>query len=246
MENIQISFNPQKANLDEIENWMFEETKLETFQNGNWPAVEFAFDKKRLVIAIIGEKTVGFYALSRIDLTASIYLAQVHPDFRNKGIGKFILEEIIRQLENTNTYAIDLYCSPESSQIVWKRLGFDYFPENSEKNRFEKPTMYKIIKPFLKPCLNKIGNENEVIEIWNDKEHKAYNKEPTWIWELEFVNDTRKLRKPIVHFGDCEWRIRWRKGEIIFKDCVYKNFNKNNDCFSCIIITELQKKVTSS
>lgn len=238
MLNLKISFNPKQKHLDEIAKWMVDEKELPISSNGNFSSIRDAFENKNLVVATSEGKTVGFYALWKCGLTISISVAETKPNYRKKGVGRFMLEEIIKKYEKKEIYAFYLRCSPESSQKIWKKLGFQYCPDNSKKNRSEI-WMYKIIKPYLKPNrLNtKIGNET--IEIWNDKSGNKNDESPTWIWNLKYIKNTRTLIKPIVHFGHVRWRIRWRKENETLKDCEYQYFNIKNELAACMIIKEL-------
>jgi GNAT superfamily N-acetyltransferase len=231
MKEIKISFKPKQKNLDDISIWLLSKT--------NWICAIRAYENKSLVIALYKGETVGFYALSKLDLTISIDVAEVNPIYRRKGIGKLILEEIIKRLKNKESYALQLFCEPESSQKIWKKLGFKYFPENLNCDRFDKPTMYKIIKPYLK--FNNVNTKlgSEIIEIWNDEPIKTRNENPIWVWNLKYTKNTQILKKPIIHFGDNEWRIRWKKGNEIIKDCKYKHFDRKNEEFSCMVIRDL-------
>lgn len=253
MENIKISFKPKQKHLDEIAEWMVDEKKIPITNNGNWSSIVSAFEKKNLVIATHKNKTVGFYTLSNCDLSVSVSVAEVKPDYRKKGIGKLILDEIINNYANKEVYALYLFCAPRSSHKIWKKLGFNYYPNNSDNDRFQKNTtifdkdygkdkieMYKIIKPYLKPRKN-VSDKNEIIEIWNNHPHYTEDENPTWTWNLKYTKQTNKLEKPIVHFGFYKWRIRWRKGNEIYKDCKYENFDRNNEEFNCMIIKEMPK-----
>jgi hypothetical protein len=238
MENIKISFNPKQKNLDDISKWMVEEKKIPIEINGNWKSILSAYNEKRLVIAIYKSKTVGFFIISKTELLIYIDIAEINPNFRKRGIAYQMLNEIIKKHEKNETYALHLFCAPESSHKIWNKLGFKYFPNNSEKNLYEKIKMYKLIKPILKPKLNKYELEKEVIEIWNDEPYKTKDNNPNWTWYIIYIKNTKILKTPIVHFGDYEWRIRWRKGNEIIKDCKYKNFDRKNTEFNCMIIKE--------
>ena len=254
MGNIQISFKPKQKHLDEIAEWMIEEKKTPIRNNANWPSIINAFEKKNLVIATHKNKAVGFYTLSDDNLTVSISVAEVDPNYRKKGIGKLILKEIIKNYAHKEVYALKLFCAPRTSHKIWKKLGFKYFPNNSKNDRFEKNQnmfdenygkdkleMYKIIKPYLKPRKINPNSKNEIREIWNNEPLFFENKNPTWTWNLKYIKKTNKLEKPIVHFGCHKWRIRWRKENEIYKDCKFKHFDSNNSEFSCMIIKEMPK-----
>jgi predicted acetyltransferase len=184
-----------------------------------------------------GKEHEEWPSLTYSDLTVSISVAEVKPNYRKKGIGKLLLEEIIKKYESQNIYALYLYCAPESSQRIWKKMGFKYFPNNSTNDRSDKIEMYNIIKPYLKSRKSK--SQNEIIEIWNEEPHRTNDENPTWVFNLKYKKKTKILDKPIVHFGDFDWRIRWRKGKEIYKDCKYKYFDIYNEEFSCMIIKKL-------
>lgn len=254
MENIKITFKPKQKHLAEIAEWMIEEKKTPITNNGNWSSIIYAFENKSLVIATHNNIAVGFYTLSKCDLSVSIGVAEVNPHYRKKGIGKLILEEIIKNYANKEVYALYLFCAPTSSHKIWRKLGFKYFPNNSKNDRFQKNgnmfdkdygkdkiEMYKIIKPYLKPRKINSNSKNEIVEIWNNDPHYCENENPTWTWSLKYNKKTKMLEKPIVHFGFYKWRIRWRKGNEIYKDCKYENFDRNNTEFSFMIIKEMPK-----
>lgn len=240
MDNIKISFNPKQKHLEEIGEWMIEEKQNPLSKNSNWSTITTAFENKKLVIATRKNTTVGFYTLSFSKFTIEIGVAEVNPIFRKKGIGKLLLAEIIRKYERKEIYALHLYCAPESSQSAWKKIGFKYYPNNFSNNKSSKIEMYKIIKPVLTPKKNNPNQEHEIIEIWNDEPHNTKNKKPNWVWKLQYLKNTNILKKPIVHFGDDTWRIRWRKGDNVYTDCKYKYswFDTKNEEFNCIVIKE--------
>lgn len=241
MENIKISFNPKQKHLEEIGEWMIEEKQMPLNQNGNWSAIVAAFENKKLIIATRKNITVGFYTISFSMFTISIDVAEVNPKFRKKGIGKLLLAEIIRKYQRKEIYAFHLFCAPESSQNTWKKLGFKYYLNNSSNDRSSKIEMYRIIKPVLSPKKYNPDLEHEVIEVWNDEPHKINNENPTWIWKLQYLKNTNILKKPIVHFGEYSWRIRWRKGNVVYSDCKYKWFDTKNEEFNCMVIKETPK-----
>jgi predicted GNAT family acetyltransferase len=241
LNNIKISFRPKQKHLDEIAEWIIDEIRIPIKNSGNWQSIISAYEDKTLIIATYKTKTVGFYTYSIFNSTISIGVAEVKLEFRGKGIGRILLEEIIKKHEK-DINALYLFCSPESSQKIWKKLGFKYFPNNSTNDRTTKIEMYKIIKPFLKSRINNLKTDNEIIEIWNDEPHKTNDENPTWVWNLKFIKKTRILKNPIIHFGHYEWRIRWRKGNVVFKDCKYKYFNTQNNYYNYMLIENIPNK----
>lgn len=241
IEDVKISFSPQNKHLCEIAEWKIDERELLMKNSGNWSCIINSHKNKELVIATYKNKTIGFYAFSFYDFCISIDVAQVDLNFRKKGVARLLLNEIAQKYEN-DIYALYLFCSPKSSQKIWKKLGFEHYPKALGKDiRNGRVYMYKIIKPFLKPSKtnNNFKRENEVVEIWNDEPWRCENLEPNYVWDLKFIENTRILEKPIIYFGHYDWRVRWRKGNKIFKDCKYKYFDRENENFTFFLIKEL-------
>lgn len=238
MRNIETTFNPTQNHLDDIEKWMVEEKKIPISENGNWTSVIDAFQRNTLIVATLKNETIGFYALRYTQSTLIINVAEVKPNYRRKGVGRLLLKEIIEKYKNEEVFVLKLHCSPKSTHLIWRDLGFEYFPDSPADTSAGKIEMYKIIKPLLS-CLN--GNLNptsEVVEIWDNEPGYTNDNNPTWVWKLEYLENSNILKKPIVHFGHYKWRVRWRKGDDIFRDCRYEYFDMKNEVFYCMIIKE--------
>lgn len=240
IEDVKISFSPNDKHLLEIAEWEIDESNWLMKNTGSWSRITNSYKRKELAIATYKNKTIGFYAFSVYRFMISIDVAQVDLNFRNKGVARLLLDVIIQKYKN-NIYALDLYCQPKSSQEVWKKLGFEYYPKALFGDISEgKINMYRIIKSHLKPSKSNSSpkTEREVIEIWNDEPYRCRNLEPNYVWDLKFIENTRVLEKPIIYFGYYEWRIRWRKGDKVFKDDKYKYFDKKYRDFGNFILIE--------
>jgi GNAT superfamily N-acetyltransferase len=223
--DIIVSFNPDKQNLDEIIGWMENEKNSPKESQGNWLAINSAFSENRLITASIENKTIGFFALLQNGSTATISVAEIHPEYRNKGVAKFFLNQIIDFLLKHNYYALDLMCAPASSETIWKKLGFANIPESTENKKNKNIILYRIITPILETT-NKI-NEGETIEIWNNEPYSTVDDKPTWSWELKFREGTRILIAPIIQYVNYKWRIRWKIRDRVIKDCMLQHFDEN-------------------
>lgn len=238
MRNIETSFNPKQNHLSDIKNWMEEEKNIPVSENSNWPSVISAFQENTLIVATHKNETIGFYALRYSQSTLIIEVAEVKLNYRRKGAGKLLLEKIIERYENKEVFALQLHCSPKSSHLIWKELGFKYFPNSPTDTNSGKIEMYKIIKPHLSFQNNNLNPTSEVIEVWDDEPDFTNDDNPTWVWRIEYLENSNVLKRPIIHFGCYEWRIRWRKGTDIYKDCSYDRFDMKNEVFVCMIIKE--------
>jgi hypothetical protein len=133
------------------------------------------------------------------DITATIKVAEVHPNFRHRGIGRIMLGAITEYLTSKNIYGIDLECEPLSSSAIWSRLGFTEAPRSPYRDGKE---MFILLKSPLQPVT--APDHTEAIELWDAEPHACTSVPAGWIFSPEFTNGTRSLSKPIVLFGSHE------------------------------------------
>ncbi|SHL48254.1 GNAT family N-acetyltransferase [Chryseobacterium polytrichastri] len=222
MENLKIIFNPTNKNIEDIKKWGLEKTHLHS-----------SFRNKKLVVAEYNNDTIGFYCLSAIrnDIIIEIETAEVKNEYRNKGIGKKMFQEIFKKYKNKKYYCFTLHCSPKESKFYWLKLGFKYFPENINSDKVE---MFKAIKD-----INETITESELypntIEIIDDYE-------TSYKWKFEVKENTNELISPIVFFGNYKWRmILTKESEILYNE-PYNDFDNKNDVDSCIFIASIPEK----
>ena len=81
-----------------------------------------AFEKSYAVIFIYeGDKLMGFgRAISDGEYQAALYDIAVHPDSQGKGMGKIIIQELLKKLPNCN---VILYATP-GMEGFYEKLGF--------------------------------------------------------------------------------------------------------------------------
>lgn len=242
-ETYQVSFSPTDKQVEEIEKWLIAERK----KTGdgfycNWNIIKSSFDKNELATISLNNKTIGF-ATWRLtsDKTARIEISEVKPTYRKKGFGRKLITELLKFLKDKNICVVDLQCSPETSEPIWKRLGFVDFPDRPDKYNFNSDTnkkLYTILTEHLQT--SSVQDTNETIELWNDEPYRTNeNTPPTYIWNLEFIEGTRKLSKPIIHPGHYDWRLRWRINGKTIKDDKVKRFKTEVDFETFIIIDVL-------
>lgn len=241
--NYQVTFSPTKKQVGEIEKWLIaEQQKTGDGFYCNWSVIKSSFDKNELVTISSNDKTIGF-ATWRLttNKTARIEVMEVRPTDRKKGIGKILVTQLLNFLRDKGVHVVDLQCSPNTSEPVWKRLGFVEFPDSPEKYNFksgDNKKLYSILTEHLQK--SNIQYANETIELWNDEPYMTNdNAPPTYVWNVEFIEGTRKLLKPIIHPAHYEWRLRWRINGKIIKDGKIKRFKTEIDFETFIIIDEL-------
>lgn len=83
-----------------------------------------AFENSHAVVFVFSEdKMIGFgRAISDGAYQAAIYDIAILPEYQNQGIGKIIMNQIMKKISNCNTI---LYASP-GKEGFYKKLGFSF------------------------------------------------------------------------------------------------------------------------
>ncbi len=242
-DNYQVTFSPLDKQIREIEKWLIEERRKtgEGFYC-NWNFIKSSFDKNELATISLNNKTLGFSTWCfTTNKTARIEITEIKPTHRKKGFGKKLITQILNFLKDKGVYVIDLQCSPDTSEPIWKLLGFVEFPDPPEKYNFnidDNKQLYSILTEHLQTSSTLCADET--IELWNNEPYLTNEiSQPNYIWNLEFIDGTRKLSKPIIQPAHYKWRLRWKiNGKTIIDDKV-KRFGKDIVFGTFIIIDEL-------
>jgi len=94
----------------------------------------------RYVVAVEGERIVGFCGLHEILDEGHITNAAVLPSFRRRGVGKKLIEALFSFTENTiDRYTLEVRAGNRAAISLYKRLGFKtlgvrkaYYADNGE------------------------------------------------------------------------------------------------------------------
>lgn len=239
----QVTFSPTDKQVSEIEKWLIAERQKtgEGFYC-NWNIIKSSFDNSELATISLNNKTIGFVTWRlTTNKTARIEIAEIKPTHRKKGIGKILTTRLLNFLTKKGVCVIDLQCLTDTSEHVWKRLGFVEFPDppcNYNFNSGDNKKLYKILTEYLET--SSVLQTEETIELWNNEPYTTNdNTPPTYLWNLEFIDGKRKLLKPIIHPAHYEWRLRWRVNGKTIKDEKIKRFKAKIDFGTFIIIDEL-------
>lgn len=123
-----LSFFPTTQHLAGIANWIQEQSAAPLNEISNWKAIESSFKRRELVIALINDNPVGFFALLKGGDSVLIMVAEVRREYRRRGIGRKILNAMIESVKDEHVLQLELMCEPRSSEIIWKKMGFDVMP----------------------------------------------------------------------------------------------------------------------
>nr|YP_009399824.1 hypothetical protein [Tolypiocladia glomerulata]ARW69643.1 hypothetical protein [Tolypiocladia glomerulata] len=106
--------------------------------------VKSALDNSFLTISVFhnraeNEKLIGFARVtSDGSFNATVWDVVIHPEFQGNGLGKFLMQEVIKQLRQYDISTITLFADPEVVSF-YKHIGFIIDPDGV-KGMFWYPT----------------------------------------------------------------------------------------------------------
>lgn len=122
---IELEFNPTKAHLAAIKEWLKKERE-ETNEGFycNWEVIERAFNNKLVFIGLYNREPVGFmvYYLSAPKLIYDII--EIKPSHRDKGLGKKMVLDSIKYFKEKGVTKVEVDSINEGSEQFCKKLGF--------------------------------------------------------------------------------------------------------------------------
>ena len=248
MENIAVSFSPNASQLTIIEKWLEEEyrTKKKGFYVNWYNSALPSHTAGRLGILLKGEEPIGFMTwFLENEKVAEIQLAEIEPRQRKKGYGKYLLNAILEKLTLSGIRIVRLHCQPAASENVWKKLGFNKFPNFkvfAEANSPEGKHLFKILND-VPEATEKINAESDLIELWAGQPWEVSNEKPKWSWHPQFLPNSHFLSPFIISPAHYEWKMRWTSnGTVIHNDKIKYFPNMRLDFSDFLIIDELPIK----
>ena len=125
MDNIfKIKFDIENSELDEIENWLKEESKTSknSFYN-YWNLILVSYSEKRMAIIKNEKQVIGYTIWSIGDIYIEIELFEIKPSYRKKRVGEYFIQEISKYFKNKNFLPLKVFCPSAESGIFWKKNG---------------------------------------------------------------------------------------------------------------------------
>ncbi|AKH95211.1 GNAT family N-acetyltransferase [Elizabethkingia anophelis] len=217
---MRIILNPNLDQFKEIEHWLIEElqTTREGFYN-NWDIIKNYFGKKQVIILEKDNKSIGFACWSNSwELYAGLEIMAIHPDFRRSGFGKWFYEKIEAFFKKKKFFAVELHCSPPTSESFWKKMNFIKFPERGYS---DPPLMY--YKPLMETN-DPVEIESELsdkLELWDLEPYQVKEQKPRWTWKMG-END-----RPIIQPCNRDWKLRLTIGGEVITENKIKYFDRN-------------------
>lgn len=225
--NLQISFQPNKNDLDEIKTWLIDEQN--STGDGfycNWSLIEGSFNDCEMVVIRKDSKPIGFATYYSSDVSVRIDIIEVIPSLRKMGIGETLLQNLFQHFIQKNKPVINLQCATESSETYWRKHGFIDFPKEHLKNASyrENKYLYKVIVPSLK--VTQVSETENSVELWNCDPSLCKNQPPFSFWDIK-QDINGDFADPIISPCQADWRLRITKEKIVVFDGRVKVYNNN-------------------
>lgn len=221
--SLKIKFDIEKYELDEIEDWLKEESKTskKSFYN-YWNLILVSYCEKRMVIIKNGKQVIGYTIWSIGDIYIEIKLFEIKSSYRRKRVGEYFIQQISEYFKNKNVFALKLFCPSEESGMFWKEMEFIKFPKLKDS---ESELTY--FKPLIKVNKSQTGrnvDDNNKLELWDLEPYEVKNSKPKWTCNI----DTKKLIS-ILQPYDLKWNICWTKNGKIVKESMIKDFSSKEN-----------------
>ncbi|WP_372745279.1 hypothetical protein [Lutibacter sp.] len=230
------NFNPIKKHLTQIKSWLLKEYSINGFGfYSNWDSILKAFENKNLIVLTDTNKAIGFLVYEFSNFIVKIDIANLKSDYINKSYGRNFINQSLEKFKSDGALVCELFCAPESSEPIWKSLGFENFPSHFYSNEIK---MFKPLVPTLQ--LSNLNQSKEVIALWDCEPYRTKLINPKWYWNLTFKENSRELLNPIIHPIHYDWQLSYKiEQETIFLGKIkYYNFNRI-EFGNFIIIREL-------
>ncbi|MDD4227487.1 MAG: GNAT family N-acetyltransferase [Mariniphaga sp.] len=230
--------NPTLQHFEEIKKWLQEEDysskegffcQIDTIEN--------SYRKNRLIVITKDNAAIGFLTYYYYDHIVNIEITEVKPNERKKGIGKQLLQQSFDWFIKNGALVAQLFCAPANSEKIWKRMGFNNFPDGiiKESRIYLYQTLVKISDFYTHE------NETELIELWDFEDYQN-EFPPKWRWAVKRKKKSNKLIKPIIHPCSDEWSVAHKIGSEIKEKRIMKYFDmKKHDGGYFLIVTELER-----
>ncbi|MEI2272560.1 GNAT family N-acetyltransferase [Sphingobacterium sp. ML3W] len=226
-----INFNATLSDYEEIITWT-------EFPAHTHSVINNCLKNNTLVVAYHENEIIGYIAFNYDTVSIFISMAETHPKFFRKGVAKFIVEKLVKKHKNSEFKALYLYCSPQETKYIWKKIGFNYLPAGAkEDNKVYMSLEFGEISTveFWNEANESIKNK---IEIWDNECPKDYEK-PKWVSKIEKHDSGNYLVRPFFFFGNEKWQIKITvDGSSKFYR--YKDYDRKSNVYECFYIDKLK------
>lgn len=219
---IEVVFQPTKIHRGQLKTWL----QAEDEANGdgfycNWRIIENSFERSELFCVLADDKAVGFLAWSMWNKYVELAIAEIHPAMRGAGLGRRLMGTSFAELANRGALVADLTCLPPTSEVIWRRMGFQDIP-GPLQDADSGVELYRTLTTAA--AANVKLRTDEILELWDCEPWEAKDKPPAWTWELIRKAGSTQLVHPIIFPCSPDWQLRWMKGDIVLDEKKVKHF----------------------
>lgn len=91
-------------------------------------------------------KLLGFLTASYVLDTADLTNIAVHPDYRQKGIGRLLMEQMFHELDEGTQVFLEVRVSNQAAIALYERFGF--IPVGTRRNYYDHPVEDAILMKY--------------------------------------------------------------------------------------------------
>jgi ubiquinone/menaquinone biosynthesis C-methylase UbiE/ribosomal protein S18 acetylase RimI-like enzyme len=232
IDNIEIRYIGKQYDEEIYEHWkrMWEDNGIKTFKpNSKEMTLNFIINARikynyQTIGAFHNNKLIGsvclneFYGIEPVEKIGVIWAVYVHPEYRRRGIGTRLIEEIINHFKKNNFNSIRLIYASEEGKRIYMKKGF-------YKGNYLILDLNDINKAY-KPFISNINITKDLLSICVPGQLKALK-----------INNIESTYKG---------KIFNEKKDKMGKGFNMKNFNNKNSNNNCISISEKFDKLSNN
>ena len=219
---LKLELSPRKKDVEEVLDWLETEEDYVNYGLGfynNKNIILSSFNQNKVFTLKTGNKNIGLVVWSdNKKEIVDIDIFTIHPNFRNRGFGRYFYNSVYRYFKGLNYKVLKLFCEPKESELFWKKIGLEKIPEAIRD--INKLSYFKLL---VKTASVEEIIDGEKIELWNVDITEVEENHPIKTW---YVNSNEyHLREPLIYPCNPNWYLRWSKNEEIFfeGEVVYLN-----------------------
>lgn len=207
-----IVFSPTKTQLHKLRAWLKQEYK----QTGegficNWDVIDTCWREKTLFCAQTKGEASALCAWHQVGFLARLDIVTVNPELRRAGIGRWLVEETLKQLEKKGLIVVEVECQPRTSEPFWRNLGFsDDFVDVRKKAELAYHKI-ELTKKLIRTRPTSVNDDCDdgVLQLW-DAVPRDVNGPSVWRqWNLGApIQRSWTLPEPILHACERNWRAK--------------------------------------
>lgn len=217
-DNIYLETRPNRNDIDEVMIWLKREYELtgEGFYN-NRKIIFDALKSNEVFVLKYREKSIGLVIWSGEEILVNIDIFVIDNNYRQLGYGRIFFDAITNYLYDNDYKVIKLFCEPKSSEIFWKRLGFE---KMHNCGYFEHELTY--YKTIVRTASTVYIKGLDVVELWDVEPYMAEGLHSKWKWYVDVRNG--KLTYPIISPCNYDWKLSWSRNGTVVKEDKVKYF----------------------